>query len=300
MLKFILVWLWSKIYLNLIGAWYVLKEQVFDRHRRLPNLDSERGKTIVITGGSRGIGYEAVKTFLRLGCTVIVGCRNVEQAKELLASEPNKALARVLPLDLMSLSSVREFATDVLATTPAINVLVNNAGIMFGARRETAEGFESQLATNYLGHWLLGHLLMPALERGAGSDVPARIVNVTSCAHYLGSWLDWDDLHGKKVYSPEQAYGNSKAAQVKIVSMPFIICFVNTYRIRFCSTMNKKRQGCGSGSVLDPDSETLWIRIRIGNPDPGARKVRHFSGKNFFLPLKSCKIALTTFKKKFR
>ena len=215
MLKSILIRLWSKLYLNIIGAWYVLKEQVLDRHRRLPNLDSERGKTIVITGGSRGIGLEAVRTFLRLDCKVVIGCRNIDQARQLIGDEPNKDLAHILPLDLMSLDSVREFAAEVLATTPAVNVLVNNAGIMFGNRRETAEGFESQLATNYVGHWLLGHLLLPALVRGAGADTPGRIVNVSSCAHYLGSWLDWDDLHCKKIYSAEQAYGNSKAAHVK-------------------------------------------------------------------------------------
>lgn len=218
MLKSILVQLWSKLYLNLIGAWYVLKEQVWDRHRRLPNLESERGKTIVITGGNRGIGIEAVKTFLRLDCTVVIGCRDVEHARAQLEAVPNKALARVLPLDLMNFASVRTFAAEVLATTPTINVLVNNAGIMFGSRRETAEGYESQLMTNYLGHWLLGHLLLPGLRR-AGSAVgpdaaPARLVNVSSCAHFMGSWLDWDDIHAKKIYSAEQAYGNSKAAQV--------------------------------------------------------------------------------------
>jgi NAD(P)-dependent dehydrogenase (short-subunit alcohol dehydrogenase family) len=215
MLKSLLICVWAKFYLNLIGAWYVLKEQIFDRHRRLPNLDSERGKTIVITGGSRGIGFEAVKTFLRLDCNVVIGCRDLDHARKLLEPLPNKALARILPLDLMSTASVREFAAEVLATTPAIHVLVNNAGIMFGSRRETSEGFESQMMTNYLGHWLLGHLLLPALKRGALADVPARIVNVSSCAHFLGSWLDWDDIHGKVVYSPEQAYGNSKAAQVQ-------------------------------------------------------------------------------------
>jgi NAD(P)-dependent dehydrogenase (short-subunit alcohol dehydrogenase family) len=214
MLKSVVRRVWAKLYLNLIGAWYVLKEQVFDRHRPLPNLDSERGKIIVITGGSRGIGFEAVKTFLRLDCRVVIGCRDVGHASQLLESVPNRALARVLPLDLMSLSSVREFAAEVLATTPAVNILVNNAGIMFGDRRETAEGFEAQLATNYTGHWLLAHLLLPALRQGAAADTPARIVNVTSCAHYMGSWLDWDDLQSSKIYSPEQAYGNSKAAQV--------------------------------------------------------------------------------------
>ena len=81
---------------------------------------------------------------------------------------------------------------------------------MFGGRKLTEDGFESQLSTNYLGHFLLTHLLLPHLDSSQG-----RVVNVSSCASYLGSWLDssdWTSL--AKFYSPEQAYGNSKAAQI--------------------------------------------------------------------------------------
>jgi len=117
-------------------------------------------------------------------------------------------------LDLMSLSSVRSFAQTVISLECSIDVLINNAGIMFGDRKLTEDGFESQLATNYLGHFLLSHLLLPILKRTGSEDSPARIVNVSSCAHYCGSWMNFSDLQLSKVYSPEQAYGNSKAAQV--------------------------------------------------------------------------------------
>ena len=85
------------------------------------------------------------------------------------------------------------------------------SGIMFGPRKVTEDGYESQLATNYLGHFLLTSLLLPHLAQ-AGD---ARVVNVSSCASYMGSWLDWSDWTSlARYYSPEQAYGNSKAAQI--------------------------------------------------------------------------------------
>ena len=82
---------------------------------------------------------------------------------------------------------------------------------MFGPRKVTEDGYESQLATNYLGHFLLTSLLLPHLANTGD----ARVVNVSSCASYMGSWLDWSDWTSlARYYSPEQAYGNSKAAQI--------------------------------------------------------------------------------------
>lgn len=202
-----------KLYLNLVGAVYEVKEHVLDRHRSPAVPSNLQGRNIVITGGSRGIGLEAVRKFLNLNCTVIIGCRSVEEAKDALKTEDSSRL-RVLHLDLMKLESVRSFAKAVKELDLPLHALVNNAGIMFGARRETEDGFESQLATNYLGHFLLSHLLLQDLERGGTAESPSRIVNVSSCAHYIGSWMDLDDLNLTKFYSPEKSYGNSKAAQV--------------------------------------------------------------------------------------
>ena len=191
----------------------LVKEQIIDRHRAPVIPEDQYGRTILITGGSRGIGLEAVKKYLNLQCSVIIGCRNVEQVKDALSSY-NSSMVRILPLDLMKLHSVREFAEYVLDLNIPIHALVNNAGIMFGPRRETEDGFESQLATNYLGHFLLSHLLLHSLEQGGTAEKPARIVNVSSCAHYCGSWMDFEDINLNKFYSPEQSYGNSKVAQI--------------------------------------------------------------------------------------
>lgn len=202
-----------KLYLNFVGAISLLKEQILDRHR-LPNIPGDySGRTIVITGGSKGIGLEAVKKLLKLKCNVIIGCRGVDHAKNQLAGQHEGQLT-VLFLDLMKLESVRAFADQVKAMKVSLHALVNNAGIMFGDRKETEDGYESQFATNYLGHFLLSHLLLKDLKTGRSADVPARIVNVSSIAHYLGSFMDFEDLNLTKFYSPELSYGNSKAAQV--------------------------------------------------------------------------------------
>ena len=100
-------------------------------------------------------------------------------------------------LDLSSLDSVRNFAQQILAKNMPINVLINNAGIMFGPRRESKDGFELQLATNHLGHFLLTHLLLPKLREAGTKELSARVVNVSSCAHYAGSWTDWSDFQSK-------------------------------------------------------------------------------------------------------
>jgi len=155
-----------------------------------------------------------VKKFLRLGVRVIIGCRSPEkvQAKfeEEISAQKLAGTVESFQLDLSSLTSVRTFAQSVISLNTPIHVLANNAGIMFGGRKLTEDGFESQLSTNYLGHFLLTHLLLPHLASSQG-----RVVNVSSCASYMGSWLDYTDWSTlTKFYSPEQAYGNSKAAQI--------------------------------------------------------------------------------------
>lgn len=208
-----------KLYLNFgVGAWYTLKEQVWDRHNNLNSLPTQENKTFVITGGTRGIGLEAVKTLLSLNSHIIMGCRKVDEAKKVFDKLREDGLVggtiEFIPLDLMKLSSVKSFGQAILEKQIPIHALINNAGIMFGERHETEDGFESQLATNYIGHFLLTHILLPVLERTGTADEPARIVNVSSSAHFLGSWMDLDDPNLRNFYNPEQAYGNSKAAQI--------------------------------------------------------------------------------------
>lgn len=101
-------------------------------------------------------------------------------------------------LDIGDMSSVRAFAQRVRQQFPRIHVLINNAGIMATPYRLTVDGFEEQLAVNYLGHFLLAHLLLPVLRAGGTDQAEqrARIVNVSSCVQRIGE-IDFEDLHGK-------------------------------------------------------------------------------------------------------
>lgn len=202
---------WYWLYLQALGAVYLVKEQVISRPRSLPPYSPPPGTTIVITGGGRGIGRCAVERLVGLGCRVVLGCRSPEKVAPLFpAAGKQGGGVECLQLDLLSLASVRQFAQAVIALDCRVDCLVLNAGIMFGPRRESEDGFESQLATNFLGHSLLTHLLLPRLAQAP----EPRLVSVSSCAHYLGSWLDWADLHSASFYSQQQAYGNSKVAQI--------------------------------------------------------------------------------------
>jgi len=215
------VWIW--LHVNLLGAWKCFEETFWDRQPSLDGLlgndDAAIGKVAVITGGNRGIGFEAVKKLLGLGCTVLVGVRDPEKAdqkfRQVLSDEEYRRITS-LQLDLTSTSSVRSFAQQVLAKTERIHILINNGGIMFGPRRLTEEdGFESQMATNYLGHFLLTVLLLKRLRQTADADkVNARIVNVSSVAHLAGAFINVDDLTFSQFYSEEHGYCCSKACQV--------------------------------------------------------------------------------------
>ena len=191
------------LHLNLIGVWKALQETLFDCHRNLPrDLPSQEGKTLVITGGNRGIGYEAVKILLSYGFHVILGVRKPSALIEKLdkISKP-KGSYEVFELDLTSFQSVKDFANTILAKNVPIHVLLNNAGVMFGPRRETEQGHELQMTTNHLSHFLLTSMLLPKLKEAGEADHYARVVNVSSAAHLAASWMDWSDFQSKYVVS---------------------------------------------------------------------------------------------------
>jgi NAD(P)-dependent dehydrogenase (short-subunit alcohol dehydrogenase family) len=139
-----------------------------------------------------------------------MGCRSVtkgeDAAVEIRHVAPGAQLD-VRKLDLASLESVRAFAAEVTAAHPAIHLLVNNGGIMMPPRTITADGFELQLGTNHLGHFVLTALLLDALRAGAD----ARIVTVSSLEHRPGR-LNFDDLQSESSYDPRRAYQQSKFA----------------------------------------------------------------------------------------
>ena len=213
----------------MIGVWKILQEQIWDRHRsvNVSSSSNKKGKTVVITGGNRGIGFEAVRKLLALEYHIIIGCRRPSEALDLIQHSVTKSSSssdkmnvkmgtfECLQLNVASLKSVKQFASELIKRGTSIDTLINNAGVMFGPYELTEDGLENQMATNYFGHFLLTNLLLPVLKTSAeSSETNSRIINVSSCAHFAGSWFDLDDLNAKEYYSAYQTYSNSKAAQI--------------------------------------------------------------------------------------
>ncbi len=171
-----------------------------------------KGRTIVVTGGNSGIGYEAALQLARKGAHVVLACRDqrkAETAAAAIRSAQPSATVEVQPLDVASLASVRAFAAAFAAAHTQLHVLCNNAGVMALPYRTTADGFEMQIGTNHLGHFALTGLL---LERLLGTPA-ARVVNVSSGAHRFGR-IRFDDLHWQHGYRKWAAYGQSKLANL--------------------------------------------------------------------------------------
>lgn len=163
------------------------------------------GKVAVVTGGYAGLGLETARVLAAAGATVIVPARDVERAAKALEGI---AGARSAYLDLMNPGSIDLFAETILAAGHPLHMLINSAGIMANPLTRDARGFESQLATNHLGHFQLTARLWPALQKARG----ARIVSLSSRGHRLAG-VDFDDPNfERRAYDPWIAYGQSKTA----------------------------------------------------------------------------------------
>lgn len=169
------------------------------------------GKTAVVTGANGGLGLETAKALAGAGSHVVMAARNQEKAasarEEIQLAHPT-ALLEIIELDLGSLASVKESARQITTTHPAVDILINNAGVMAIPEGRTADGFEMQLGVNHLGHWALTALLMPSLLAAPA----ARVVTVTSTAHHFGRAVDPENPHLEGYYSSWKAYGQSKLA----------------------------------------------------------------------------------------
>ncbi len=175
----------------------------------LPDLS---GRTVLVTGGNSGLGFETGQALARKGAHVVLACRNLgkaEQALTAIRAGSRTGRCEAMELDLASLDSVRGFAKRFEDAHPRLDVLVNNAGVMALPRRETADGFEMQFGTNHLGHFALTGLLLGRLLGSPG----ARVVTVSSNFHKLGR-IHFDDLQGKQRYAKWGAYAQSKLANL--------------------------------------------------------------------------------------
>lgn len=165
------------------------------------------GKTAIVTGGYAGIGLETVKALASAGAKIIVPARNTEKAEKNLKGIPN---VEVELMDLMSPDSIDAFAEKFLASNEILHLLINNAGIMWVPLERDARGYESQLATNYLGHFHLTARLWPALAKANG----ARVVNVSSWGHHFSPFIFEDPNFLNREFDSFSAYGQSKTASI--------------------------------------------------------------------------------------
>jgi NAD(P)-dependent dehydrogenase (short-subunit alcohol dehydrogenase family) len=167
------------------------------------------GKRILVTGASTGLGEETTRAFAAHGAAVTMAVRDPERGAaavdRIRAAVPDADL-EVMVLDLASLADVRRFAQEFLAAHDHLDVLVNNAGVMACPQATTVDGFELQIGTNHVGHFLLTQLLLPVLGDGS------RVVALSSAGHRFSD-VDLDDPNFERTaYDPWGAYGRSKTA----------------------------------------------------------------------------------------
>ena len=179
------------------------------------NIPAQAGRRVLITGANSGIGFETALALARQGAELILPARTQAKADDAAArireQVPNAQLHTEI-LDLAVLASVHAFARRVMERFPSqsLDLLINNAGVMaLPAREITADGFERQFATNYLGPFALTALLLPSMKQKAGS----RVVTVSSAASNQGK-IEFDNLQSERVYKPMQAYSQSKLADL--------------------------------------------------------------------------------------
>jgi NAD(P)-dependent dehydrogenase (short-subunit alcohol dehydrogenase family) len=170
---------------------------------------SLRGKVVMVTGSTDGLGREVARRVGALGAHVIVHGRNQERGNAVVAeiAKGAKGSAQFYAADFSSLDEVRHLAQAILRDYERLDVLVNNAGIWLDQRRESRDGHELQFAVNYLAGFLLTRTLLPKIVASA----PSRIVNVSSLAQ---SPIDFNDVMLKRPGRASEGYGQSKGAQV--------------------------------------------------------------------------------------
>jgi NAD(P)-dependent dehydrogenase (short-subunit alcohol dehydrogenase family) len=175
------------------------------------DIPKQRGRTAVVTGANGGLGLSTARALAAAGTKVVIAARNQEraaEAKERIQTAVPAADLTIVELDLGSLDSVKSAAEEILASHEAIDLLVNNAGVMGIPESRTADGFEMQFGVDHLGHFALTARLLSALLKAPA----ARVVTVTSTAHHMGRAVDPNNPNLDGRYGPWRAYGQAKLA----------------------------------------------------------------------------------------
>lgn len=176
------------------------------------DIPDQQGRIVIVTGANSGIGYHTAKELAAKNATVILACRDLakgaDAVKSIITAHPNSVLD-LIQLDLSSLAKINEFSQKYKERYDRLDLLINNAGLMFTPNEKTQDGFELQLGVNHLGHFALTGLLLDLLMKTENS----RIVNVSSGLHKSGK-INFDDLQSDRKYRRIAAYGQSKLANL--------------------------------------------------------------------------------------
>jgi len=229
-----------------------------------------QGKVIVITGATSGLGRLAAIRLAQMGARLVVVARDVRRANrtlaELRAAGPGEGHTVHLA-DLSLIAEVRRVGAEIAAAEPRVDVLINNAGSIFGTRRVTRDGLELTFATNHMAYFLLTQALLARLTAAA----PARVVNTASGAHF-GQRLDFDDLQSLRGYRAQTVYGRSKLAN---------ILFTRELARRLAGTgviANCLHPGFVATNFGQRGNGLFGVAVRIamlfaGRPEPGAATI---------------------------
>ena len=178
------------------------------------DVPDQSGRVAIVTGANSGLGFDTAAVLAGKGAHVVLAVRNLDkgnQAADRIKTKSPDAVIAVQELDLTSLESVRKAADELRSTHPRIDLLINNAGVMYVPTRETTQdGFEMQFGTNHLGHFALTGQLLDNILPVEGS----RVVTVSSFGHRILARIHFDDLQLERKYNRVEAYGQSKLANL--------------------------------------------------------------------------------------
>lgn len=177
------------------------------------DVPDQTGRVAIVTGSNTGLGYETARVLAAKGAHVVIAVRNLDKGRDAvdrIAASTPKADLKLQKLDVGSLDSVRIAADELKSAYPRIDLLINNAGVMYPPKQTTVDGFELQFGTNHLGPFALTGLLIEHLLPVEGS----RVVAVASMAHRIRAKIHFEDLQWERRYNRVEAYGQSKLANL--------------------------------------------------------------------------------------
>ena len=233
-----------------------------------------RGKTVVITGGTSGIGEVAAIALARMGARIVLVARDNSRAaatlSQLRGSAPGIAHA-VYSADLLRLVEMKRVAAQIADQEPRVDVLINNAGALFGTRRLTEDGLERTFALNHMAYFVI----TAGLRERLSASAPSRIINTASAAH-LRATPDFDDLQSAKSFGAVKAYGRSKLCNILFTRelarrLHGTGVTANCLHPGFVAT----RFGDQSGGLVSP---LVWLaKFFAISPDKGAETIVHLA-----------------------